>query len=87
VPADTDRVRTVERRQIECLACGAVRPASGTRALELGECPCCGYLGWAYADELDRETQRLIMNGQLARRRPAECGRRSAAAIVASPRA
>ena len=53
--------------QIECLACGAKRVASGIGHAESGECPRCRYLGWTYSDDLDGSTRRLIMNGGLAR--------------------
>jgi len=51
-------------RQIACLACGETRVVSGN---ETGECPRCHYVGWAYADDLDGSTVRMIMNGVLAR--------------------
>jgi hypothetical protein len=54
-------------RQIECLACGAVRVVLGTSSEETGECPRCGYLGWAYAEDLDWATEKAIMNGAHAR--------------------
>ena len=57
-------------RSIECLACGDVRTAQGTSAGATGECPRCGYLGWAFTSQLDAPTKRMILNGGLARRRP-----------------
>lgn len=41
-------------RAVECLRCGSNRetaPLRGER-LEPGECPRCGYLGWALAADL-----------------------------------
>jgi hypothetical protein len=51
-------------RQMACLACGETRVVSGH---ETGECPRCHYVGWAYTDDLDGSTVRMIMNGVLAR--------------------
>ena len=59
-------------RSIECQACGEVRTAHGTSACATGECPRCGYLGWAFASQLDPNTKRMILNGRLAHRRPLE---------------
>ena len=56
-----------EPRQIECLACSAVRVVFGTGPGETGACECCGYVGWTYAEDLDWMTTRMIMNGMLAR--------------------
>jgi Zn ribbon nucleic-acid-binding protein len=47
---------------IECLRCGAVRSleARARRRLDGGECPRCGYVGWALSRELnDRQRQAL----------------------------
>jgi len=51
-------------RQVVCLACGAMRVVIGPQT---GECPCCHYVGWASAEELDTTTSRMIMNGVFAR--------------------
>lgn len=55
------------RREIECLACGTVRLVEGQAGEETGECPRCGYLGWASVADLDAETSALILSGLLAR--------------------
>jgi uncharacterized paraquat-inducible protein A len=60
-------VREARPREIECLTCGAVRVVLGTSSEETGECPRCGYLGWAFAEDLDWVTERAIMNGAHAR--------------------
>ncbi len=68
-------MRAVNPQQIECLACGAVRVTFGTGLAETGECRRCGYLGWTYSEDLDSTTERMIMNGALARRpRDDACG-------------
>ena len=60
-------MRDGEPRRIECLACGALRIAFGHGIEDTGECPRCGYLGWAATEEVDVVTRRMIMNGLLAR--------------------
>ncbi len=58
--------RQVRRTRIVCLACGAPRAVVSPQQGDAGECPRCRYLGWAYADDLDRSTRRLIINGFFA---------------------
>jgi ribosomal protein L37E len=48
---------------VECLRCGKQRDYRDD------ECPRCGYVGWAQADELDERTRRLL------RKRPPELRR------------
>lgn len=57
----------IRRRQVECLACGQPRAAHPHRA---GECPRCGYLGWAYADDLSETERRALRDNPLPARRP-----------------
>lgn len=60
---------------VECLRCGHARKlAQSTRHLEGGECPRCGYLGWAPSLELTEPTRRLL------RERPVESRRLRAVA-------
>jgi hypothetical protein len=60
---------------IECLRCGQARKlAQQTHHLECGECPRCGYLGWAPSVELTEPTRRLL------RERPVESRRLRAVA-------
>ena len=60
----------VERVRIECLSCGARRNASGDVAhLDAGECPRCGYVGWARMEDLTEVARRLIRERPLERRR------------------
>ena len=58
--------RLVRRTRIVCLACGAPRAVLSLQREDTGECPSCRYLGWTYADDLDRSTRRLIINGFFA---------------------
>jgi len=55
-----------QHSQIECLACGAVRPASGDHRNNQHECPRCRYLGWAYSADLGETTRGLIRDRALA---------------------
>lgn len=47
---------------VECLRCGTPRAAGERRAhrLDPGECPRCGYLGWAHSAELSETARRRI---------------------------
>jgi hypothetical protein len=38
--------------EVECLACGAHRRVVGLSHSEVGECPRCGYCGWAEPADL-----------------------------------
>jgi uncharacterized paraquat-inducible protein A len=51
----------VEERTIECLSCGATRELdAGTHPGDAGECPRCGYLGWADRESLTDTLRRMI---------------------------
>ena len=53
---------------VECLHCGSqriVQPA----AHDAGECPRCGYVGWAPAAELSEHTRRALRERPLESRR------------------
>lgn len=57
---------------VECLACGQVRIAFPDRTPHgAGECPRCGYLGWAESAELREDTRRALREQPLAERRAA----------------
>jgi hypothetical protein len=56
-----------EPRQIECLACQAVRVVFGRRKEDMGVCQSCGYSGWTYSDDLDGTAQRRIMSQRKAK--------------------
>ena len=45
---------------VECLRCGADRTVSedGRHRVDAGECPRCGYVGWALPLELNESTRR-----------------------------
>jgi hypothetical protein len=52
----------VERLEVECLSCGdhrVVVPEEGRR-LDAGDCPRCGYVGWAPTASLTERTRRLL---------------------------
>jgi len=51
--------------QIECLGCGERRASH----LERGDCPRCGYVGWARVEDLDERMRRIL------RERPPELRR------------
>jgi len=55
---------------LECLGCGARRfvLARADSRLETGECPRCGYVGWAGATELTEFTRRALRDRPVERR-------------------
>jgi DNA-directed RNA polymerase subunit RPC12/RpoP len=57
--------------RIECLHCGEVRrlDSSSHHGLNGGDCPRCGYVGWAPSAEVDETTRRLLRERPLQRRR------------------
>jgi len=60
----------VERVRIECLSCGARRQAADeVEHVDAGECPRCGYVGWARVEDLTEVARRLIRERPLERRR------------------
>lgn len=50
---------------VECLCCGSQRLIQAA-AQDHGDCPRCGYVGWAPASELSEHTRRAL------RERPVE---------------
>jgi hypothetical protein len=55
---------------LECLACGARRAAADTHShLASGECPRCGYVGWASATDLSEFTRKALRDRPVANRR------------------
>ena len=52
--------------EVECLACGCHRRAKGQRPAEVGECPQCGYVGWAPLEALD-DRERSVLQWRLNR--------------------
>jgi Zn-finger nucleic acid-binding protein len=56
---------------LECLGCGARRPVIqlATTTVGSGECPRCGYVGWADSSELTELTRRALRDRPLERRR------------------
>jgi ribosomal protein S27AE len=59
----------VDKVRIECLSCGSRRTAAKeARHLDPGECPRCGYVGWAPVEDLTDIARRLIRERPLERR-------------------
>jgi Zn ribbon nucleic-acid-binding protein len=52
---------------VECLACGARRPLvdSAHTHLATGECPRCGYVGWAKPGDLNEQSRRALRDRPL----------------------
>jgi hypothetical protein len=48
--------------KVECLRCGEYRSVTddGRHRLDPGECPRCGYVGWALPIELNESTRQKI---------------------------
>jgi Zn ribbon nucleic-acid-binding protein len=67
VPADN---YAVERITVECLQCGHSRAfAPGRRRDEkAGDCPRCGYVGWAHSTELSERMRKLFRDLPVERR-------------------
>jgi hypothetical protein len=63
-------VRPVENVRVECLGCGEARTVPSERAprLDPGECPRCGYIGWAPSSSLTEATRRHIRERPVERR-------------------
>jgi transposase len=57
---------------VECLACGERRSldADAARHLATGECPRCGYVGWALPADLNEQSRRALRDRPLELRRP-----------------
>jgi hypothetical protein len=51
-----------EKHAVECLRCGTFRTIERNRnqRLEPGECPQCGYLGWALIADLSEPARRTL---------------------------
>jgi len=62
----------MESLVVECLRCGSSRKTETASPLRqaIPECPRCGYVGWAPADDLSEHTRRAL------RERPLEARRR-----------
>jgi hypothetical protein len=57
--------------RVECLGCGEARtfsPAETARRIDPGECPRCGYVGWAPSSALTEPTRRRIRERPVDRR-------------------
>jgi hypothetical protein len=64
------------RALVECLRCGRARRLGGSRllAVRVGACPGCGYLGWAFAEELSEDERRALREVPVERRRRLPAG-------------
>jgi hypothetical protein len=51
-----------EKHTVECLRCGGCRTVERerTQRLDPGECPDCGYVGWALLTELTEATRKIL---------------------------
>ena len=59
----------MESVTIECLRCGQTRSfARSHRSREAGECRRCGYVGWAFSEELSESSRQLLRDVPLERR-------------------
>ena len=61
----------MELLSVECLRCGDrrdMRSHDGHRS-SAGECPRCGYLGWARSEEMTEATRRVLRERPLELRR------------------
>ena len=60
----------MERPLVECLNCGQERMLTlpQGKVVASGDCPRCGYLGWARAGELSEDARRLLREHPLAER-------------------
>ncbi len=56
---------------VECLRCGKQHLLARAERgyLQHGECPRCGYVGWATTEELDERLRRLLRERPVDRRR------------------
>jgi hypothetical protein len=57
--------------RIECLRCGEVRAhrTAPKHHIDSGECPRCGYVGWASSADLTEPLRRSLRERPLERRR------------------
>ena len=47
-------------REVECLACGKRRFVRSLSSDKLGECPDCGYVGWAFPADVDEKERPML---------------------------
>jgi uncharacterized Zn finger protein len=61
----------MERIRVECLGCGERRVAKlgEHHHVGTGECPRCGYVGWASTTDLNEYARRALRDRPLERRR------------------
>jgi hypothetical protein len=52
-------------RKVECLSCGHQRVVED----DPGECPRCGYVGWAPTDDLNETLRRRLRHRPVSSRR------------------
>jgi ssDNA-binding Zn-finger/Zn-ribbon topoisomerase 1 len=56
----------VDKVIVECLRCGACRT---TAQRDAGECPRCGYVGWAASADIDEPLRRALRDRAVETRR------------------
>jgi DNA-directed RNA polymerase subunit RPC12/RpoP len=58
----SDYAYVSEKYAVECLRCGNFRTAERERTerLDPGECPRCGYVGWALAADISESARRTL---------------------------
>jgi hypothetical protein len=60
----------MEKLRVECLSCGAARIAQPRAPRnDAGECPRCGYVGWAASSDLNEPLRRALRERPLEKRR------------------
>jgi ribosomal protein S27AE len=61
----------VDKFRVECLSCGARRVVAdnGRHHADAGECPQCGYVGWAASEDVTATLRRQLREHPLERRR------------------
>jgi Zn ribbon nucleic-acid-binding protein len=62
--------QSVSLYTVECLRCGEARelPPWLPHGEPAGECPRCGYVGWAYSNDLTERTRKLFRDLPVERR-------------------
>jgi hypothetical protein len=71
MPRGCRSLQAMELRTLECLSCGERRRVEWAHPFHLasGECPRCGYVGWASPGDLNELARRALRDRPLERRR------------------
>ena len=54
--------------EVECLACGTLRPIASFALADVGDCHACGYSGWAVPQRLSEHDRNALHAGFAGRR-------------------